>query len=405
MSWDAWLDDGKGAFPFGRPIRWMVALLDGEVVPFAIYELVDGARGRPSSRAAHVTLRPSLPAARLGRRAAEGALVRGPREGAARRRFVLLDPAERDARIREELASAPAASAAGRPRPARASGATSSSTRPSWPARVPAEFRSLPTEVLRDRAGAPSEVRPAASAAARSSASPPWSTATAPTRRDRRGAWSAWSSRGCATRRSSSRRTASARWPSASTTWPASPSTAAWARYRDKADRLVAARGRHGRRLALLGQARARGRARGGAALQGRPHHAHGARVPRAAGRDGRHLPARRGSQPATSRGGAAGTTTRSRSRKDAAPARELRRRATPRVFAAVSLADKLDTLAGYFGLGLAPTGQQRPLRPAPGGAGRRPRAAGLLAGRPGGARPSLRRLVAAARWPATGPS
>ena len=25
MSWDAWLEDGKGTFPFGRPIRWMVA--------------------------------------------------------------------------------------------------------------------------------------------------------------------------------------------------------------------------------------------------------------------------------------------------------------------------------------------------------------------------------------------
>jgi hypothetical protein len=31
MSWDAWLDDGKGAFPFGRPIRWVVALLGGAV--------------------------------------------------------------------------------------------------------------------------------------------------------------------------------------------------------------------------------------------------------------------------------------------------------------------------------------------------------------------------------------
>ena len=29
MSWDAWLEDGKGAFPFGRPIRWLVALLGG----------------------------------------------------------------------------------------------------------------------------------------------------------------------------------------------------------------------------------------------------------------------------------------------------------------------------------------------------------------------------------------
>ena len=46
MSWDAWLDDGKGAFPFGRPIRWVVALLDGHVVPFTIYAAEAGERGR-----------------------------------------------------------------------------------------------------------------------------------------------------------------------------------------------------------------------------------------------------------------------------------------------------------------------------------------------------------------------
>jgi len=61
MNWDAWIDDGKGAFPFGRPIRWLVALLGGEVVPFTIYSAKDGARGeavascraaRPASRSA-----------------------------------------------------------------------------------------------------------------------------------------------------------------------------------------------------------------------------------------------------------------------------------------------------------------------------------------------------------------
>ena len=49
MSWDAWLDDGKGAFPFGRPIRWLVALLGGRVLPYDIYELVAGGRVRSSS--------------------------------------------------------------------------------------------------------------------------------------------------------------------------------------------------------------------------------------------------------------------------------------------------------------------------------------------------------------------
>src|SRR5262245_22981578 len=41
MSWDAWLDDGKGSFPFGRPIRWLVALLDGVVVPVSIYGMTE----------------------------------------------------------------------------------------------------------------------------------------------------------------------------------------------------------------------------------------------------------------------------------------------------------------------------------------------------------------------------
>jgi glycyl-tRNA synthetase beta chain len=36
MRWDAWLDDGRGEFTFGRPIRWILFLHGGRVVPFAI---------------------------------------------------------------------------------------------------------------------------------------------------------------------------------------------------------------------------------------------------------------------------------------------------------------------------------------------------------------------------------
>lgn len=36
MRWDAWLDDGKGEFTFGRPIRWLLFLFGGRVVPFTI---------------------------------------------------------------------------------------------------------------------------------------------------------------------------------------------------------------------------------------------------------------------------------------------------------------------------------------------------------------------------------
>jgi glycyl-tRNA synthetase beta chain len=37
MKWDASLDDGKGELPFARPIRWVLFLYGGRVVPFSIY--------------------------------------------------------------------------------------------------------------------------------------------------------------------------------------------------------------------------------------------------------------------------------------------------------------------------------------------------------------------------------
>ena len=37
MKWDACLDDGKTELPFGRPIRWILFLYGGRVVPFSIY--------------------------------------------------------------------------------------------------------------------------------------------------------------------------------------------------------------------------------------------------------------------------------------------------------------------------------------------------------------------------------
>src|SRR5918995_703151 len=36
MRWDASLNDGKGELPFGRPIRWILYLYGGRVVPFTI---------------------------------------------------------------------------------------------------------------------------------------------------------------------------------------------------------------------------------------------------------------------------------------------------------------------------------------------------------------------------------
>lgn len=37
MNWDALLDDGRGELPFGRPIRWILFLYGGRVVPFSIF--------------------------------------------------------------------------------------------------------------------------------------------------------------------------------------------------------------------------------------------------------------------------------------------------------------------------------------------------------------------------------
>lgn len=45
MRWDAMLDDGKGELPFGRPIRWIVFLYGGRVVPFAILRTPDAMGG------------------------------------------------------------------------------------------------------------------------------------------------------------------------------------------------------------------------------------------------------------------------------------------------------------------------------------------------------------------------
>jgi glycyl-tRNA synthetase beta chain len=146
MSWDAWLEDGRGAFPFGRPIRWLLALLDGQVVPFAIRALEAGAGGRVVVESGTVTRgHRFLPKGHGG----EPATVRSFTELCARlrERFVILDPAERLTRIDAGLDEA----GAGR-------GFSDHGLRREWRdlveyptvvvGDVPAEFRSLPPEVL-----------------------------------------------------------------------------------------------------------------------------------------------------------------------------------------------------------------------------------------------------------------
>lgn len=105
MNWDAWLDDGRGAFEFGRPIQWIVALLDKEVVPLTIFDSAGGARGGPRV----VSGRRSMG----NRFYPRGAQVRGFEVSSYREleaglgaRFVILDPARRAARISAQVAAA-----------------------------------------------------------------------------------------------------------------------------------------------------------------------------------------------------------------------------------------------------------------------------------------------------------
>jgi glycyl-tRNA synthetase beta chain len=147
MSWDAWLDDGKGAFPFGRPIRWLLAVLDGAVVPFTIFEQVGGAQGPAIVQSGHQTVgHRFLPRGNAG--CAVGVRDARDLEATLRTQFVVLDPEQRAASIAEQLqkanGGAPVANDHGL--------AAEWRDLVEWPTvlvgDVPAEFRSLPTEVL-----------------------------------------------------------------------------------------------------------------------------------------------------------------------------------------------------------------------------------------------------------------
>ena len=104
MHWDARLDDGRGDLLFGRPIRWLLFLFGGRVVPFVIDRTPGAvARGVAPVRAGSVT---------YGHRffAKEGVPGRGFRVGSfaeyrkgLTRRYVLLSRDERRARIDQKL--------------------------------------------------------------------------------------------------------------------------------------------------------------------------------------------------------------------------------------------------------------------------------------------------------------
>lgn len=104
MRWDAYLDDGRGELPFARPIRWIVLLYGGRVVPFVIRRaenaqgpLVQDVRSGANTYG-HRFLTTSG-------RAGRAIKVKTFDDYQARlaENFVILDRAERDGRIRREL--------------------------------------------------------------------------------------------------------------------------------------------------------------------------------------------------------------------------------------------------------------------------------------------------------------
>jgi glycyl-tRNA synthetase beta chain len=104
MKWDATLDDGRGEFVFGRPIRWLLFLYGGRVVPFTI--------GRAANAAGPLVQDVESGALTYGHRflattgrAGRSIKVRSFDEYQARLKehFIVLDHAERRDRIAREL--------------------------------------------------------------------------------------------------------------------------------------------------------------------------------------------------------------------------------------------------------------------------------------------------------------
>ena len=146
MNWDAWLDDGRGGFEFGRPIQWLVALLAGEVVPLTIFDAVAGVKGA----ARVVSGRRSMGNRFYPRGVADRSFpVRSfaDLDSGLASRFVILDQAQRAERIRAQVVSV-----GGDPAGAAALLLHEWSDLVEYPTvvvgSIPREFKDLPGEVL-----------------------------------------------------------------------------------------------------------------------------------------------------------------------------------------------------------------------------------------------------------------
>ena len=155
MRWDATLDDGRGELLFGRPVRWLLFLYDGAAVPFTIQRttMAQSNAVRPVEAGNHTVGHRVI--ATVGA-PGQPVAVRSFDEyvAALRDRCVLLDREERRVRIAEAL-DREAAALGGRVSGAVPGDAALLQEVPDlveWPAVVagqfPEEFLALPAEVL-----------------------------------------------------------------------------------------------------------------------------------------------------------------------------------------------------------------------------------------------------------------
>jgi glycyl-tRNA synthetase beta chain len=104
MRWDAYLEDGKGELVFARPIRWIVLLYGGRVVPFVIRrtELAEGPLVQDVRSAANTYGHRFLT---TSGRAGRAIKVKTFDDYQARlvENFVILDRSDRESKIRREL--------------------------------------------------------------------------------------------------------------------------------------------------------------------------------------------------------------------------------------------------------------------------------------------------------------
>src|SRR5918996_17619 len=104
MRWDAHLEDGKGELVFARPIRWIVLLYGGRVVPFVIRrsEIAQGPLVQDVRSGANTYGHRFLT---TSGRAGRAIKVKTFEDYQARlaENFVILDRSEREGRIRREL--------------------------------------------------------------------------------------------------------------------------------------------------------------------------------------------------------------------------------------------------------------------------------------------------------------